>query len=181
MTLLIIAVAILGALVGFYQGALKQVANMAGIFVGLIIAVMLYEKFGKALADLTGTQESTAEIIAFIAIVILLPLALGWVASLLTKAFKVIHLNFINRLAGAVIGLVSYLFILSVAFNVYDFIQSNGGMKPEKLKQRPELYYMLKQKSQKIVPDLIIVTDSTEEARGAKPHHAIKDEINLLK
>jgi hypothetical protein len=40
---------------------------------------------------------------------------------------------------------------------------------------------MLKQKSQKIVPDLIIVTDSTEEARGAKPHHAIKDEINLLK
>jgi len=179
MTILIIAVAIIGALVGFYQGALKQVANMAGIFVGLVIAVMLYEKFGKALANLTGTEQSTAEIIAFIAIVILLPLVLGWVASLLTKAFKVVHLNFINRLAGAVIGFVSYLFILSVAFNVYDFIQSNGGMKPEKLKERPALYYMLKQKSQKIVPDIIIVTDSTEEARGAKPHHAIGDKLHI--
>jgi len=152
---------------------------MAGIFVGLVIAVMLYEKFGKALANLTGTEQSTAEIIAFIAIVILLPLVLGWVASLLTKAFKVVHLNFINRLAGAVIGFVSYLFILSVAFNVYDFIQSNGGMKPEKLKERPALYYMLKQKSQKIVPDIIIVTDSTEEARGAKPHHAIGDKLHI--
>jgi hypothetical protein len=101
------------------------------------------------------------------------------VASLLTKAFKVVHLNFINRLAGAVIGFVSYLFILSVAFNVYDFIQSNGGMKPEKLKERPALYYMLKQKSQKIVPDIIIVTDSTEEARGAKPHHAIGDKLHI--
>jgi membrane protein required for colicin V production len=179
MTILIIAVAIIGALVGFYQGALKQVANMAGIFVGLVIAVMLYEKFGKALANLTGTEQYTAEIIAFIAIVILLPLVLGWVASLLTKAFKVVHLNFINRLAGAVIGFVSYLFILSVAFNVYDFIQSNGGMKPEKLKERPALYYMLKQKSQKIVPDIIIVTDSTEEARGAKPHHAIGDKLHI--
>ena len=172
MTILIIAVAIIGA-------ALKQVTNMAGIFVGLVIAVMLYENFGKALANLTGTEQSTAEIIAFIAIVILLPLVLGWVASLLTKAFKVVHLNFINRLAGAVIGFVSYLFILSVAFNVYDFIQSNGGMKPEKLKERPALYYMLKQKSQKIVPDIIIVTDSTEEARGAKPHHAIGDKLHI--
>ena len=179
MTILIIAVAIIGALVGFYQGALKQVASMVGIFLGLIIAVMLYEKFGKVLADFTGTQESTADIIAFVAIVILLPLLLGWVASLLTKAFKVIHLNFINRIAGAVIGLISYLFILSVAFNIHDFIKSNGGMNTEKLTERPGLYYILKQKSQKIVPDLIIVTDSTEEARGAKPRHAIGDKLPL--
>ncbi len=179
MTLLIIIVAILGALVGFYQGAIKQIANMVGIFVGLIIAVMLYEKFGKILADFTGTQESTADIIAFVGIVILLPLVLGWVASLLTKAFKIVRLNFINRLAGAVIGLVSYLFILSVAFNVYDFIKSNGGLNTDKLPQRPNTYYILKQKSQKIVPDIIIVTDSTEEARGATPRHAISDKFPL--
>ena len=177
MTLLIIAIAIIGALVGFYQGALKQVASMAGIFVGLVIAVMAYGKFGKVLADLTGTEQSTADIIAFVAIVILLPLVLGWAASLLTKAFKVIHINIFNRIAGAAIGLVSYLLILSVAFNVYDFIKSNGGMQTEKLDQRPNLYYLLKQSSQKIVPEIIIVTDSTEEARGAEPRHAIEDKL----
>lgn len=179
MTLLIIAVSIIGALVGFYQGALKQIASMVGIFVGLLIAVMAYGKFGEMLADLTGTEQSTANIIAFVAIVILLPLVLGWVASLLTKAFKAVHLNFINRIAGAVIGLVSYLLILSVAFNVYDFIKSNGGMQTEKLDERPNLYYLLKHSSQKIVPEIIIVTDSTEEANGAEPRRAILDEFKL--
>jgi hypothetical protein len=91
MTLLIIAVALIGALVGFCQGALKQLANMTGIIVGLVIAIMAYDRFGQMLADLTGAEESTADIIAFVAIAILLPLVLGWLATLLTKAFKIIH------------------------------------------------------------------------------------------
>ena len=179
MTILIIAVAIIGALVGFCQGALKQIANMAGIFIGLIIAVMAYDKFGKMLADLTGTEESTADIIAFVGIVILMPLLLGWVATLLTKAFKVVHINFINRIIGAGIGLVSYLLILSVAFNVHDFIKSKAGLRSDKLGQRPALYYSLKHASQKIVPDIIIVTDSTEEANGITPHHSISGKFGL--
>ena len=180
MTLLIIAVALIGALVGFCQGALTQLANMTGISVGLVIAIMAYDRFGQMLADLTGAEESTADIIAFVAIAILLPLVLGWLATLLTKAFKIIHLNFINRIAGAVIGLVSYLLLLSVAFNLYDFIKSGGGIRTEKLPEREELYYDLKQASQRFIPDLIIVTDSTEEAQGATPRHSIKDKVESI-
>ena len=68
---MIIAVALIGALVGFCQGALKQLANMTGIIVGLVIAIMAYDRFGQMLADLTGAEESTADIIAFVAIAIL--------------------------------------------------------------------------------------------------------------
>ena len=57
MTALIIAVAVIGALVGFCQGAIKQIASIAGIFVGLLIAIMAYDNFGKMLANLTGTEE----------------------------------------------------------------------------------------------------------------------------
>ena len=56
MNILIIAVAILGALVGFHQGALKQIASMFGIIIGLVAAVLLYNQFGNFLADLTGTD-----------------------------------------------------------------------------------------------------------------------------
>ncbi len=179
MTALIIAVAVIGALVGFCQGAIKQIASIAGIFVGLLIAIMAYDNFGKMLANLTGTEESTSDIIAFVAIVILFPLVLGWLATLLTKAFKAIHLNFINRMVGAVIGLVSYLLILSVAFNVHDFIKSKGGLRQDKLEQRSDLFYLLKHTSQKIIPDIIIVTDSTEEAQGVTPKRSISGTLGL--
>ena len=180
MTLLIIIVAIIGALVGYYQGAIKQIANLAGIILGLVLAVMAYGKFGKVLADFTGTEQTTANIIAFIAIVVLFPIVLGLVATVLTKAVKAIHLSFINRLAGAVVGAVGYLLILSVAFNVYDFITSKGGTNIESLPQRDSLYYTVKHASQKFIPDLIIVTDKTEEEMGVKPKHAIQDKINEL-
>lgn len=177
MEILILAVALIGALVGFCQGALKQIANMAGIVVGLVIAVMLYDRFGQMLADLTGAEESIADIIAFVAIAVLLPLVLGWVATLLTKLFKVVHLNFFNRLLGAVIGFISYMLLLSVAFNLFDFVKSGAGLRTEKLQERPALYYDVKQAAQFIVPDFIIVTDSTEEAHGAQPRHSIQDKI----
>ena len=122
MTVLIIVVALIGALVGYIQGAIKQIANLAGIIVGLLLAVTAYDKFGKVLADFTGAEETTADIIAFIAIVILFPIVLGIIASLLTKAIKVIHLSLLNRVAGAIVGAVGYLLILSVAFNVFYFI-----------------------------------------------------------
>ena len=178
MTILIIVVALIGAWVGYIQGAIKQIANLAGIIVGLLLAVTAYDKFGKVLADFTGAEETTADIIAFIAIVILFPIVLGIIASLLTKAIKVIHLSFFNRVAGAVVGAIGYLLILSVAFNVYDFIKSKGGLHTESLSHRDELYYKVKHASQKFIPDLIIVTDSTEEAMGVAPKHSIQDKID---
>ena len=180
MTVLIIIVALIGALVGYIQGAIKQIANLGGIIVGLLLAVMAYDKFGKVLADFTGTEETTADIIAFIAIVILFPIVLGLIASLLTKAFKAIHLSFVNRLAGAVVGAVGYLLILSVAFNVYDFIKSKGGTSTESLIQRDDLYYKVKHATQRFIPDIIIVTDSTEEASGISPKHSIQDKIDEI-
>lgn len=180
MNILIIAVAILGALVGFHQGALKQIASMFGIIIGLFAAVLLYNQFGNYLADLTGTDPGISQLIAFVAIVILMPIALGWLASLLTKAFKVVHINFINKFAGAVIGFVSYMLILSVAFNLYDFVVSSGGTNTQKLSERPEMFYKVKQTPQSIMPDFIIVTDSTEEANGAAPRHPINDKLRQI-
>ncbi len=180
MTILIIVFVLVGALVGFSRGALKQLASLAGIIIGLVLAVTAYDKFGKILADFTGAEQSMADIIAFVGIVILFPIVLGWVATLLTKAFKAIHLNFINRLAGAVIGMAGYLLILSVAFNIYDFIKSRGGLHTDQLGQRSELFYKVKHASQRFVPDIIIVTDSTEEASGMQPKHSIHDRIDIL-
>ena len=81
-------------------------------------------------------------------------------------------------MAGAVVGAVGYLLILSVAFNVYDFIKSKGGLHTDSLSHRDELYYKVKHASQKFIPDLIIVTDSTEEAMGVAPKHSIQDKID---
>ena len=177
MDTLILIILLVGAIIGYIQGAFKQIANLAGVIVGFLLAVSLYDSFGEYLASATGATESIGNTVAFVIIIILVPIVLGWLASLLTKFFKAVHLSFVNRLAGALIGAICYGLILSVAFNIMDFAKSNGGMHPEKLEERSELFYAWKHAAQWALPDVTIVTDSTEEANGQLPMHGIKSEL----
>ena len=137
MELIIYIVLLIGVIVGYRQGALKQIANFLGIALGLVIAAVAYHQFGDFLADKTGAAVGIGRILAFVVIVVFVPLILGWVASLLAEILKKLKLNFFNRLIGAAVGFVSYALILSVAFNILDFIASNGGCRPQKLEERP--------------------------------------------
>ncbi len=169
MTLLIVIILALGAAIGCYQGAFKQIANLLGVVVGIIIAASFYKQGGELLASKCGASAGIAQVVAFVILVIIVPVCLGFVATLLTKLFSSIHLGFLNRLAGAVIGVVCYGLLLSFAFNVYDFVESKFGFSPEKLEQREDIFYKVKHVSQPLLPDLLIVDDSTEvSAQGAR-------------
>jgi len=175
---LILIVLGIGAIVGFYQGAFKQIANLIGVALGIILASMLYQQCGDLLAEESGASATTARAVAFVVIVVLVPLILGWIATLLTKAASSLHLGLLNRLVGSLLGAVSYGLVLSFAFNLMDFVESRYGYEPEKLEQRTDLFYAVKEASQPIVPDLLIVTDSTEIARGVEPRCGIRTAVD---
>lgn len=178
MTLLIVIILALGAAIGCYQGAFKQIANLLGVVLGIIIAASFYKQGGELLASKCGASAGIAQIVAFVILVIVVPICLGFVATLLTKLFSSIHLGCLNRLAGAVIGVVCYGLLLSFAFNVYDFVESKFGFSPEKLEQREDLFYTVKHVSQPVLPDLLIVDDSTEVSakvsKGVKVQRGVK-------
>ena len=178
MDILIYIVLIVGAIIGFKQGAFKQVAHFLGVAVGLLIAATLYHQFGDFLADKTGASIGFGRLIAFVLIVIVVPIALGWIAAFLTEFFKKLKLNFLNRLIGMVVGVICYAMVLSFALNLFDFVASNAGWKPEKLGERSNLYYGMKHATQIIIPDLLLVTDATEVANDYEPKYGLKPVVD---
>lgn len=178
MNTLILIVLLVGAVIGFYQGAFKQIANFSGIFVGLLVASMLYQQCGDYLADKSGTSATVGHMFAFVLIIIIVPMILGWIATLLTKAFSCIHLGFINRACGAAIGVLSYGLVLGFACNAMDFLESRFGFAPESLEEREPSFYFVKHSAQVVVPDMMIVTDSTEVANGEEPHYGLRTSVD---
>lgn len=181
MNILILIVLLVGAVVGFCQGAFKQIAKFVGVFAGIIIASKYSEQVGDFLSTTTGASTSIGKTIAFVLIMIVVPVLLGWIASLLTKVFSEIHLGFLNRLAGAVIGAICYLLLLSFAFNLMDFAQSGGGFNQESLDEREASFYMVKHISQPFIPDFLIVDDTTEVAElddDEEPRCGLKPAVN---
>ena len=178
MDILIYIVLAIGAFIGFKQGAFKQIAHFLGVVVGLLLAATLYHQFGDFLADKTGASMGFGWFIAFVLIVIIVPIALGWIAAFFTEFFKKLKLNFLNRIIGAAVGIVCYAVILSFALNLFDFMASNAGFKTHKLSERSDLYYKVKHATQVVIPDILLVTDATEVKNGYEPKYGFKPVVD---
>ena len=100
---IIVAVAI-SAFLGLRIGIIKAVLSLAGLIVGVILAGRYYAPLAEQLSFIP--QASVAKIVAFAIILIgvmIIAVVLAW---LLKGLASVVMLGWVNRLGGAVFGLV---------------------------------------------------------------------------
>lgn len=99
---------------GWRAGFIRELLSTAGLLVGLFGASIAYSAFGETLAIATGSKVNmVTNIIAFFLLWIIIPLALGFAATLLTKVLRTLHLGTINSAAGAGVSLLKYVILLS--------------------------------------------------------------------
>ncbi|MBR1889998.1 MAG: CvpA family protein [Alloprevotella sp.] len=114
----ILAVMIWAAYHGWRDGFLKQVVSSVGVIIGLVVAALCYRTFGEYLS-IGGTEMNAfTSVVAFFLLWIIVPIALGFVANVITKTLKVIKLGLFNSLAGTLVSMLKYLILLSCVFNV---------------------------------------------------------------
>lgn len=104
---------------GWHNGLLRELVSMLGFIGGLIIACLFYSTLGKYLTTSGSEVTIITSIIAFLIIWIIVPIAMGTIATLLTKALKHIHLlSTSNKFAGMLISGAKYLLLMSLVINV---------------------------------------------------------------
>jgi len=100
---ILVAIAI-AAFLGLRMGLIKAVLVLAGIIVGVILAGHFSGPLAQRLTFIPS--ESVAKVVAFAIILIGVLLIAAIVAWLLTWTAKVVMLGWVNRLGGAVLGLL---------------------------------------------------------------------------
>ena len=141
--IIILIVFLLGAVLGMMKGFVKQLASLAGLVIGLLAAKMLYIHVAEKISGTLTDSMTFAQIIAFIAIWIAVPLAFTIVASLFTKAMEVVSLGWLNRWLGAGLGALKYLILASLFIGVLEYIDASGKILSKQAKEESVLYYPL--------------------------------------
>lgn len=141
---IIIAILAMGAVSGFMKGILKQLASIVGLVAGLLVARALFAGLGEQLAVKIGSSVTVGQILAFLLIGLMVPLALSMVASTLTRIADRVSLGFVNRWLGAGLGLLKYLLIVSVVIHFIDFADSKDYLIHSTTKRSSLLYYPIK-------------------------------------
>jgi membrane protein required for colicin V production len=123
--IIIAIVLVIGIVIGLKAGLIKMVIS----FAGLILAIFLAGRFYVALADKLTFISSVqvARIVAYIIIFIVVMLVAALVAWILTKLASTILLGWLNRLVGAVIGLLVGAIFCGAILAIWVKYSSSGG------------------------------------------------------
>jgi len=100
----IIVVIAISTLIGLKAGLIKIVLSLAGLIIGVILAGRYYQVLAGQLSFIP--QTSVAKIVAFAIILIGVMIIASILASLFKWAASITMLGWVNRLGGAVFGLV---------------------------------------------------------------------------
>jgi membrane protein required for colicin V production len=109
--IVIIIYLIISAITGLAQGLIRAVLSVVGLIVGIILASNFYQQFGNVLSFIHN--EDVANIIAFVIILLAVMAIAALIAFLLRTMIKAVMLGWIDRLGGAVFGLVLGVFSVS--------------------------------------------------------------------
>ena len=100
----ILVAIVVAAVIGLRTGIIKAVLSLAGLIVGVILAGRYYVLLSQQLSFIP--QASIAEIVAFAIILIGVLIIAAVLAGLFKWAASLVMLGWVNRLGGAVFGLV---------------------------------------------------------------------------
>lgn len=103
---------------GWRNGFIKEVVSTVGFLVGLFVAATCYTALGEYLSVDGSETNQVTSIIAFFILWIIVPIALGFAANLLTRALKGMQLGIPNSILGAIVSFVKFLILISCILNV---------------------------------------------------------------
>lgn len=102
---------------GLKKGLIKAVLSLAGLILGIILAGQFYDSLAGLLAFIPN--ENAANIIAFVLILVGVMAIAALLARLLTFVASITLLGWVNRLGGAVFGLVLGAILMSAILAVW--------------------------------------------------------------
>lgn len=105
-----------GLVRGFMRGLIIEMASLLAIVVGIYGAIHFSFFTASLLDKILPAEKQTLEVVAFGITLIVLVLGVMLLAKILTKMIKAAELSFLNRLGGALFGLLKSIVIVGSIF-----------------------------------------------------------------
>lgn len=112
--ILILVVLTVFLLKGLLRGLLKEVCSLLGLILGGVFAFSFHVPLAQFLQDSAGLPAQVSVWAAFLCIFLVVVLVFGVLGFILHRFVKMVLLGGVNRLAGAVFGVVQAVVILAM-------------------------------------------------------------------
>lgn len=145
---------LIGAVHGAFKGFIHEVASLAAFILGIWGAVLFSDAMETYLCHRWGLNNPYIDSIAFIFTFILIVIVVHLLGKLIDTMVKAAALDTLNRLLGAVFGVLRSLVILSVVFLFFQRIQDRYPIVPVQKIEESRFYKPVVNGSMYVMPFL---------------------------
>jgi uncharacterized membrane protein required for colicin V production len=116
---------------GFFQGTIKLLITIISFYISLILAGLYFQTVGRFFRQRFGTTAEAGQIVAF-AVILLVAFLLLTIAGLYTFRYAKMPsaLDFIDRIAGTMLGLVLGALVLGILSEILILYFVNSSLPP---------------------------------------------------
>jgi membrane protein required for colicin V production len=100
----ILALVGMGALSGLTRGALRMATSILSLVLGIYAASVYYERAAAFAHQHLSTSPTASALIGYGAVFVIVFVAVEYAGATVIRLAQIIHLNLIDRLAGAALG-----------------------------------------------------------------------------
>jgi membrane protein required for colicin V production len=143
---------IFSAIGGFKHGLVAEVASLAALILGIWGAIHFSGITTDLLIRYFDLKTDYLNIISFIVTFIVIVILVHIVGNVVSNMVDSVGLGILNKLGGMVFGLLRAILFLSIVLIVFDKIDNDVQIIPEKAKENSSMYEPIKNVAPAIFP-----------------------------
>ena len=137
---------------GFSKGFIIQFATLGALILGIYGGIKFSESVSAYLQGFIEVDYQVLMLISFALTFLLIVIAIHFLAKALEKFVSLVALGFVNKLFGAIFGLLKTAFILSVVLVIINMADEQLKFIPLEEKSRSVLYEPISRLVPAIIP-----------------------------
>ena len=166
--IILLALLLLGLINGFSKGFFVEVASLVALVAGVFGAIHFSNFAADFLMEKVDWNEKTVNITAFAITFIVIVLLIALAGKALTKLADFAALGLLNKILGAIFGVLKMAVILSVVFIIFDSFNKNLPFTDKEDLEESTLYNPIKSLVSDVFP-LVLEKKSEIEEDSEEP------------
>jgi len=125
---------------GFTKGLIIELASIAALLLGIYAAFHFSVYASSILQNNLGLKSAYLPVISFVVTFIVVIIIVFLLAKLIEGLINLVLLGFVNKLTGAVFGIIKAFVILSILVFVINIADDQSHLIPEKTRKQSFFY-----------------------------------------
>lgn len=152
---IVIAIPLLWAIYkGFRKGLVIEIASLAALILGIYGGIHFSDAVANLLQDKFNWTSDYMPLISFTITFLGIVILVHLVGKIVERIVDIVALGVVNKILGAVFGLIKVAFILSVIIIIFDSFDAKMHFIDQEKKDNSMLYKPLRSFSVAIIPQL---------------------------